>query len=1245
MATEIRFVQQVQDPDAEAHAARGVAPDGVFIRAADGTEEDATQLVNAVIEIQQQSQGGSTFLLGHELAHNLLDVLRRTGTLTPEMDTALAERFKDKDGAFDEEAFADAFGAELRDAFTLQEEERIANTPKTKVGRILRAFADTVRGWAYAAFAFRRAKENAQVAQANAPASVLEAFMQRQGGVAASGAQQNQGTAGTAETVNRSESPNSSPQGAKYHVPPPADENIAIANEGVTEETFTASLDKMLQERVAKGNVADNDGLRDAALEFYREFHDKKVQLSDGRFVYFVPLVNEARGLSRDEAWAEYAIHSVTNDRTRKDGAHERAFNPAKASALKDIERILKEENVFVSLNDNTLEKDSIIFVGSTETGRRIEVVTRLDEFGNVTADLTEVTVVTRDRGKKNPPTIPLSAAVEKVAQHQGAGFSPSTDENSKAIPNTDVKYHIPGYEWVTKRGRGWDAERGMSRNASSAYDEGRKPRDEWTREDFADAAMRLGNEGLASLIKSNRIPISLLRSRYLISLDGEWHHVGDAGTAKAFYALLGDREAFDERYGVPEGEDLVFMKEDSAERLLDWARFDKEENRLRREKDKAWKAYKEGKGTLEASNEAYLAWAKHANNPPKYHIPNPTERFSETGEGKRVVAEVLDALIETNPVFVFDRERAVDGEANASEGKKKQLDETLKRLDGIKEGLTAEQWQDVLGTAFEVSERFDVLGETNGVISPVVRERMAAYLQDIVRNRATMLGRRAYMAGRNFAWRRAREEHSEVLRSLAEKRAKERKGLREDIARLEGDLKGIGREYRELETQAEGLQARVNYLSDVIDALNADKADLRERMREAVRAERVRQARKDAVRREVVKETLRELRPRIPVVDSGGLRLLTGEAPYLTPRYSASRSEGLRIPFCRSGAFGECACGGVPSAPFTCVGLGKGGHEPAEQEHGEQGKAALGEEGQGDARHRQRFGHAADVQKDLHAEHGRNARPQKSERWVFGRGAGSCRPHHPEPVEPQQEGTAHQAPFFGHGGIDEIAGDDGHRTWRPLSQTRAPQAAGILRAEALPDLPALPQRILEGVQPHVEPRPRVRRDQPHRPAGQRRRPHAEDQPARAARQGREHQHEREAKDQHQPEIPHGHRPQQRRAPCHRQGQRVAQRRQRHAADRPRQAFRPGGQPSRREHHQEEFHQLRGIDLTGQEEAAAVVAPEEEEHAQRPQRRQPQSPPQARKPPRQHPRREPPFPEEKPGQPGQERGIGPPRRP
>ena len=638
-ATEIRFVQQVRDPDAEAHAAQGVVPDGVFIRAAEGTEVDATQPVNAVIEIQQQSQSGSTFLLGHELAHNLLDVLRRTGTLTEEMDAALAERFRGKDGAFDEEAFADAFGAELRDAFTTQEDARLNEPQGGKVRQILRTLAGAVRNWIYAVNAMAWRREAQAVADsAGSPqnvASVLEAFLRKEAGAAASDAQQDQG-AGTAPTGNRSESPNSSAQGAMFHIPEPE----LRERERIREEVTIPEAPMGPKEAVA--------------------------------------ILDTQKG--------KVFINRETNDEATF-GTNQIRKLVSKAALVKSL------RNGFTASQHNQ---------AVAKVGTLFENASLMEERGDASGD-------------KN-----ISRILRFV--------SPAIVSGETCVAYITVKESVQAGERI------YSLEMMEIRT-------------------LATKAEALGNQ--RTLIASAEEIVTHLKEK--VNIDT-----------------------------------------------------------------------------------------------PKFHIPNPTERFSETGEGKRVVAEVLDALIETNPAFVFDRERAVDGEENASEGKKKQLDETLKRLDGIKAGLTAEQWQDVLGTAFEVSGRFDVLGETNGVITPVVRERMAGYLQDIVRNRATMLGRRAYMAGRNFAWRRAREEHGEVLRSLSEKRAKERKGLREDISRLEGDLRDIGREYRELETQAEGLQARVNYLSDVIDALNADKADLRERMREAVRAERVRQARKDAVRREV---------------------------------------------------------------------------------------------------------------------------------------------------------------------------------------------------------------------------------------------------------------------------------------------------------------------------------------------------------------------------------------------------------
>lgn len=881
-ATEIRFVQQVRDPDAEAHAAQGVVPDGVFIRAADGTEVDATQPVNAVIEIQQQSQGGSTFLLGHELAHNLLDVLRRTGTLTEEMDAALAERFKDAEGKFDEEAFADAFGAELRDAFTLQEDARLNEPQGGKVRKILRTLACAVRNWIYAVNAMAWRREAQSVADsAGSPqnvASVLDAFLRKEAGAAASGAQQDQG-AGTAPTGNRSESPNSSAQGAKYHVPPPADENIAIANEGVTEETFTASLDKMLQERVADGRIVVRpegvSKLKNAAKTFFRDFRNKKVSLSDGRSVYFVPTTNKGRGLSNSDAWAEYAIHAETNAIRQKNGKMSRSFNPRKLISFEDISRILKEENVSFSLSNNPVN-DVVVFHGEV-AGKKLDIVTRLDEAGNIQADLSEITTVVKGKGRKDPPSVPLREAVQSVLMHQGAGAPQTTYAN-------DAKYHIAGqavdaaYISAVERNDTRETRRMVqdaaleagavedgdgypfllyhgSPNAFTTFNEGSLI---WATP-FKEYASRYGDEVMPLYAFSeNVLDIGELNVA-LVDSDGKPSDETRALAEKVDVAPEAILALAEENWDATHSDEIWAATSTPRFReIVERAGFDAvlaQEGGIPTVGVVKPSQYKSAAPVAydDAGNVVPLSERFNADNPDiRFHIPSPTERFSETEAGKRVVAEVLDALIETNPAFVFDRERAVDAEANASEGKKKQLDETLKRLDGIRQGLSAEQWQDVLGTAFEVSGRFDVLGETNGVITPVVRERMAGYLQDIVRNRATMLGRRAYMAGRNFAWRRAREEHGEVLRSLSEKRAKERKGLREDISRLEGDLKDVGREYRELETQAEGLQARVNYLSDVIDALNADKADLRERMREAVRTERVRQARKDAVRREV---------------------------------------------------------------------------------------------------------------------------------------------------------------------------------------------------------------------------------------------------------------------------------------------------------------------------------------------------------------------------------------------------------
>ena len=176
---------------------------------------------------------------------------------------------------------------------------------------------------------------------------------------------------------------------------------------GVTEQAFRAAVELKLAVGVAEGD--------------YRfRVADERLQVQDGAM-----------------AWAEYAIHAVTSSGRRiadKD-YWERLFNPTKLESLDVIEQIIRREDCFAKVNDGHPERDCIIFVGTARDGRRLEIVTRLDEFGNVNADLTEVTVVvTRKKvEKETPPSTPLTEVVEAVAQHQAAGFSPSTDGNSIA--------------------------------------------------------------------------------------------------------------------------------------------------------------------------------------------------------------------------------------------------------------------------------------------------------------------------------------------------------------------------------------------------------------------------------------------------------------------------------------------------------------------------------------------------------------------------------------------------------------------------------------------------------------------------------------------------------------------------------------------------------------------------------------------------------------------------------------------
>ena len=215
-----------------------------------------------------------------------------------------------------------------------------------------------------------------------------------------------------------------------------AEEKVEEWLDGVSDEKFVSVLDSLLDEKLAKGEyrfkgAGGREAMRDGAIRFFREFSRRIVQLSDGRCVYFTP-DERARKRNSDNAvsWAEYAVHSVTNGGNRLPGKtyNERWLNYHKIASFNVLEPTLLLEKCVVRRNENA-RYDAIMFVGDDVLGRVVSVVTRLDDFGNIDANLTEVTFeASSKRVKKAPRLMPLAEAVETVVHRQvAAGSNPPT--------------------------------------------------------------------------------------------------------------------------------------------------------------------------------------------------------------------------------------------------------------------------------------------------------------------------------------------------------------------------------------------------------------------------------------------------------------------------------------------------------------------------------------------------------------------------------------------------------------------------------------------------------------------------------------------------------------------------------------------------------------------------------------------------------------------------------------------------
>lgn len=153
----------------------------MFIHDRLGRRKDATGAIVDLIRVASSSGMGSTHLIGHELGHNLMSIARDAGVITEAQQKELDALFTDKNGKFDEEAFAEAFARELKRAFFETVQKRMEDVPPTKAGRALRRVADFIVTLAKS-FAFWRQERGLDpvTGQPLQAGQVLDAFLKRE---------------------------------------------------------------------------------------------------------------------------------------------------------------------------------------------------------------------------------------------------------------------------------------------------------------------------------------------------------------------------------------------------------------------------------------------------------------------------------------------------------------------------------------------------------------------------------------------------------------------------------------------------------------------------------------------------------------------------------------------------------------------------------------------------------------------------------------------------------------------------------------------------------------------------------------------------------------------------------------------------------------------------------------------------------------------------------------------------------
>ena len=191
------------------------------------------------------------------------------------------------------------------------------------------------------------------------------------------------------------------------------------------------------------GDERELNAILDGANRFMDAYFGGAIALSNGGVLRFYPDRRAIERLGLERAWMEYAIHAVTQRKSKDDRV--RIYNRAKAKAIDSIREIIAADKCVI-------DKGDLVFIGDNGMSVIAEIVNkntmRFDEERYITTRHTE-------NKHKKMAVVPLNTLMApREGTVKSAGMSPSFT-STVANPGGDVK---PGNTALSVGGFGLNA-------------------------------------------------------------------------------------------------------------------------------------------------------------------------------------------------------------------------------------------------------------------------------------------------------------------------------------------------------------------------------------------------------------------------------------------------------------------------------------------------------------------------------------------------------------------------------------------------------------------------------------------------------------------------------------------------------------------------------------------------------------------------------------------------------------------